>query len=209
MRKTLLAAAAIAAMTLGVGTAKATTVGDPVGDFRPSFIGPFTSDLDVTSFTVDLDRVANAFDLSATFAGPLDTSKANLYVIGVNTGTGVIQPFADIGEPKVIFNQALIVHENGVVTLGANTLSPAIIAGNGFSLVVPTSAFTSTGFAPRDFQFNLWPRTALTNNNQISDFAPQNATIAALPEPAAWALMIGGFGLAGARLRARRRVQPA
>ncbi|MFI4964640.1 MAG: PEPxxWA-CTERM sorting domain-containing protein [Caulobacterales bacterium] len=31
---------------------------------------------------------------------------------------------------------------------------------------------------------------------------------AAVPEPAAWALMIGGFGLAGATLRQRRR-QPA
>ena len=29
---------------------------------------------------------------------------------------------------------------------------------------------------------------------------------AAVPEPAAWALMIAGFGLAGARLRARRRL---
>src|SRR4051794_38647858 len=129
MRRTLLAAATIAA--LSVGTAKATTISDPVGDFLTSFIGPFTPDLDVTSFTVDLDRVANVFDFSATFAGPLDTSKANLYVIGVNTGTGLIRPFADIGEPNVIFNQALVVRENGVVTLGANTLSPATISGNG------------------------------------------------------------------------------
>ena len=31
-----------------------------------------------------------------------------------------------------------------------------------------------------------------------------DATVAGVPEPASWALMIGGFGLAGATLRRRR-----
>ena len=31
-----------------------------------------------------------------------------------------------------------------------------------------------------------------------------NESIAAIPEPTTWALMIGGFGLAGAALRRRR-----
>ena len=33
-----------------------------------------------------------------------------------------------------------------------------------------------------------------------------NNAIAAVPEPTTWALMIGGFGLAGASLRRRRMV---
>lgn len=37
-------------------------------------------------------------------------------------------------------------------------------------------------------------------------FAHQSFAIAAVPEPATWALMIGGFGLAGAALRRRRGV---
>jgi hypothetical protein len=31
----------------------------------------------------------------------------------------------------------------------------------------------------------------------------------AVPEPATWAMMVGGFGLAGAAVRARRRMRPA
>jgi hypothetical protein len=34
------------------------------------------------------------------------------------------------------------------------------------------------------------------------------AVTVSVPEPASWALMIGGFGMAGAMLR-RRRAQPA
>lgn len=34
----------------------------------------------------------------------------------------------------------------------------------------------------------------------------QNMSITAVPEPGSWALMISGFGLAGAALRSRRRV---
>jgi len=41
------------------------------------------------------------------------------------------------------------------------------------------------------------------------DFVLDNLTITSVPEPAAWALLIVGFGAAGARLRARRRPVPA
>jgi hypothetical protein len=39
--------------------------------------------------------------------------------------------------------------------------------------------------------------------------ARQSFAMAAVPEPGTWALMIGGFGMAGAMLRRARRVQPA
>jgi PEP-CTERM motif len=53
-----------------------------------------------------------------------------------------------------------------------------------------------------------------TSQNEASagyvDYIALNGTVGgAVPEPAAWALMIGGFGLAGASLRRRRAMQAA
>ncbi len=43
------------------------------------------------------------------------------------------------------------------------------------------------------------------NNNDSADgYRLDSISVAAVPEPATWALMISGFGLAGASLRRRR-----
>jgi hypothetical protein len=208
MRKLLLVAGAILTLA-GAGAAQAATVADPVGDFLPSFVGTHDPDLDVTSFSVNYDPVGLAFSLSATLAGPINPALPGLYVIGVNTGTGAIAPFAGIGEPNVIFNQVAVVQKTGAAAIGLNNLT-ANISGNAFSLVVPLSLLPSTGFTPQDYGWNLWPRNGLGNNNQISDFAPENATLAAgIPEPASWALMIAGFAVLGGVLRRRRTVRMA
>jgi hypothetical protein len=206
MRKTLLAAAAALAYA-AAAPAHATAIDDPAGDFLPSFIGAHDADLDVTAFSVSFDDVAMAFNFSATLAGDIDPSKAGFYVIGANTGTGTIRPFASVGAPNVIFNQAIVVQKTGLAAVSGNPLA-ATISGNSFSLVVPLALLPSTGFAPERYGFNLWPRIALGNNNQISDFAPDNATIAAVPEPATWALMIMGFGALGTALRRRKLWAP-
>jgi len=209
MRSLLLAALPVLALACAA-PAHAVTVADPTGDFLPTFAGPDDADLDVTSFFVKYDSAANAFRLQGEVAGDIDPSKAGLYAIGVNTGTGPIAPFADVGAPNVIFNQVIGVLKTGAAFVGANPLT-ATIDGNVFRVVVPLALLPSTGFAPADYQFNLWPRTALGPNNAlISDFAPDNATIsAAVPEPATWAILLAGFALAGAALRRRSRVRAA
>ena len=201
MRKILLCAGAV--LALAAGSAKAALIGDPTGDFLPSFIGPNDADLDVTSFSVSFDDPTDTFTLRATLAGDVDPSRAGLYVIGVNTGTGVIQPFGGIGAPNVIFNQALVIQKTGAGVVSGHAFTASIL-GNTIAALIPLSFLPSTGFAARDYGFNIWPRIALGNNNQIADFAPNNATLAAVPEPAAWGLMIGGFSLAGGALRRRR-----
>lgn len=63
-----------------------------------------------------------------------------------------------------------------------------------------TTTFTSGdtgGATPLAFEFRGLGSTA-------ADFAIDNVTMSAVPEPATWALMIGGFGLAGMQLRRRR-----
>ena len=81
----------------------------------------------------------------------------------------------------------------------------ATISGNDIKLAIPTALLHTTGFTPGHFGFNLWSRDGSAGLPSIADFAPNNATLSAVPEAAAWALMISGFGLAGATLRGRRK----
>jgi hypothetical protein len=191
--------------------ATATTVSDPVGDILPSFVGTGSPDLDVTSFSVSLDPSATTFSLGAVLAGDIDPALAGFYVIGVNTGSGAIKPFAGIGEANVTFNQVIIVRKNGTATLGANSLT-TLLSGNQFIVSVPVSLLLSTGAAPADYGFNIWPRegAVVTGNSQITDFAPNNALLSAnglvtaVPEPATWLSMLLGFTLIGGAMRFRR-----
>ena len=54
------------------------------------------------------------------------------------------------------------------------------------------------------FQFDTIHPTAAVQQALFQDLDRQFALTAAVPEPASWALMIGGFGLVGASLRRRR-----
>jgi hypothetical protein len=208
--KTIRLAATLLAL-IASSPAVASTVSDPVGDFLPSFTGTASPDLDVTSFSVSLDPGATTFSLGAVLAGDIDPSLAGFYVIGVNTGSGAIHPFAAIGEPNVTFNQVIVVQKNGTATLGANSLT-ILLSGNQFIVDVPVSLLTSTGATPQNYGFNIWPRfgSTVTGNAQISDFAPDNALLSAngllpVPEPASWLMMLLGFGLIGGTMRIGRR----
>ena len=190
----------------------AATVSDPTGDFLPSFVGVASPDLDVTSFSVALDPGATTFTLGAVLAGQINPVNAGFYVIGVDTGAGAIKPFAAIGEPNVIFDQVIVVQKNGTATLGANMLNVSMV-GNQFIVTVPTSLLPSTGASLANYGFNIWPRfgASVTNNSQISDFAPNNALlsvnglIGAVPEPSYLLMMLLGFGLVGTALKFRRQ----
>ena len=196
------------AAQLAATPAAAVAVSDPTGDFLASFVGARTPDLDVTGFSVVFD--GTNFLIGGTLAGDIVPANNALYVIGIDTGTGAIRPFADIGEANVIFNQVIILNgATGTATLGSTTLTSSI-TGNAFSILLPGGLPTSTGATPPQYGFNLWPRLGLGNNNQISDFGPQNdlLRVAAVPEPASWGLMLLGFGAIGTAMRRRRREQP-
>lgn len=193
-------------LSAAAAPAAAVTIGDPVGDFLPTFVGPHNADLDVTNFSVVFD--GTNFLLGGTLAGDILAADTPLYVIGINTGTGPNAPFGNIGEPNVAFNQVILINgatQSGLL-VGDGPLTTSI-TGNAFSVIAPLSLLTSTGRPPQQYGFNLWPRLGLGNNNQISDFAPQNAllTIAPLPEPSTWAMMLLGFGGIGLAMRRRRR----
>jgi len=190
--------------------AVATTVADPVGDFIPSFTGPQTGDLDVTSFSVTFNPTTEIFAITGVLAGNIDPQADYYYVTGVNTGAGAIAPFGSIGEPNVVFDRAVIVGSEGAgeAFVGANPLD-FTISGNTFQVLVPLSLLPSTGRDPTAYAFNLWPRTDLVPSNlaAISDFAPNNSEIhpTAVPEPSSWLLLLAGFAAMGGTLRYQSR----
>jgi len=211
MRNLLLAAGAI--LALGAGSAAhATTVIDATGDFLPGYIGPRTADLDVVSFSVNYNANTQIFQIDSTFAGAINTADTgSFYVIGINTGTGPIAPFAGVGQPNVRFNQAMVIQKSGagsINVLGTPQTFTATIDGASFSALIPLSFLPTTGFRPEDYGFNIWPRLPAAQLSSLADFAPENALISAgVPEPATWALMILGFGAAGSMLRRRIAAQ--
>jgi hypothetical protein len=58
---------------------------------------------------------------------------------------------------------------------------------------------------PIEFSFTTGNSYFLLDNVSLSDFGPAEA----VPEPATWAMMIGGFGLIGGAMRRRQKVSTA
>jgi len=195
----------MAAFSIATAANAQSSIIDPAGDFLASYSGPHQADLDITSLSVSYNPGTMDFLIQSTFAGAIDPSLPGFYVIGANTGTGT-GPFGSIGAPDVKFNKVILVQKNGTATLGGTPLAPGsvTIGGNALSLIVPLSLLPSTGFSPGRYGFSIWPRSGAGGLEVISDFAPNNATLAAVPEPAAWSLMLGGFGIVGGALRRRR-----
>lgn len=189
---------------------------DPVGDFIPSFAGPRNADLDVVSSEVTLEGLQFVFN--ARLAGPVGLTTGSLYVLGLNRGAGTAR-FPVIA-PGVLFDEVLAVTGNGVATVrdliaGTATTLPAnatTISGDILTVSFPANLAPSLGLAPSSYTWNLWPRTGAGNDNQISDFAPDNSnvrvTVASVPEPSTIALFsLGALGFLLMRRRSNTRYQ--
>jgi len=200
------------AVVLGeCGLAKADIISDPVGDFLPTFKGARDGAFDVISAGGTFD--GSFFHLFGKLAGPVSGAPPGsipLYVWGINTGTGP-NNFANIGNPNVRFNNVFTLNAAGV-TNNANVKGR--IEGDMVFLDVPLSAVPSTGFAPQNYLWNLWPRDTspapdpapIGNANAIADFAPDNAVAAftTIPEPSTLVLFAGMLGALGVVRRWRK-----
>jgi hypothetical protein len=195
----------------GLASPAIASISDPAGDFLPTYVGPQGGDLDVLSIDVRLN--GPNLVLSARLAANIGTTAGALYVWGIDRGQGTARFVG--GSPSVgagvLFDSVLVLLPNGTGNFvdllnGANSFGLAVgaVSIDGPTIVgtVPIASIPSTGFSVANYGFNLWPRVPGAGNAFISDFAPDASTVrAVVPEPAAWALMIVGFGLVGSALR--------
>jgi hypothetical protein len=160
-------------------------VGDPVGDFLPTYVGPRGGDLDVSGAQVTF--TGTDFLFSATMEAPIGTTPQAFYVWGVDRGAGATTAdFASLGLPKIMFDLVVVVRPGGDslvndLDAGIRTALPAAnisIDGNTIMARVPLSMLVSLGLNPEQYMWNLWPRWdgIPFSDPQISDFAPGNRT---------------------------------
>jgi len=202
----------------------AATLTDSPGDFLATYTGPTSGDLDLLSASVSYD--GSHFRLSATVDGAIGSTPGALYVWGINRGAGA--PRLTFGSPPVggtvLFDAVAVMFPDGLAravtfpSAGPPSITPlpglVAVSGSTIGGSFAASLFPTNGLAPEDYTFTLWSRARVNplfdgTNAEIADFAPNVGGItAAVPEPGTWALMIAGFGLAGAGLRRRTAVRP-
>jgi len=194
-----------------------------------SYAGPQNPALDVLSAEVILDSVTQTLTFTSTMGGPLSSlvgpGNANLGIFawGINHGYGN-NNFASIGLAGVVFDAVLSVNANGTGTYrGTATPAGSITTnGNTITAILPI-AFLGPPPAPGNatgpllpielWSFNLWPRSAIRfdgtplggGNQQIADFAPDNAMFRATPVPEPATMLLLASGLVAARITRRRR----
>lgn len=203
--------ALLAAALLLTSAVPATAVSrtDPAGDYLAGYTGAKYGDLDVLDFSASI--VGSNFVLSSTMAGAVGTTAGGIYVWGVNRGAGTAGFGASLGLTNVLFDSVVILRPDGTGTAvripgGPTALAAGsvTISGNTITGTIPIALLPSTGFSPGHYGFNLWPRLNGGPVTNIADFAPDNATIRAVPEPASWAMLVAGFALVGGTMRRRR-----
>jgi hypothetical protein len=218
--KASLFAAALAAATVPQA-AHSVTLPDPTGDFLATYEGPQNAGLDIVSAGVSFD--GTSFRLSATVNGPIG-APGSLYVFGVNRGSGTAR-LQFLGAPPavgadVLFDAVAVLFPDGLGRVAAfpaagppvitNLPGAVTVSGNSISGSFDLSLLPSRGFAASDYTFTLWSRQRVNpaadgTNSEIADFSPTLS----VPEPASWAMMIGGFGMIGCALRRRKVATPA
>jgi hypothetical protein len=199
--------------------AAAETISDPVGDFLGSFTGAQNADVDLISASATFD--GTNFILSSTSNGAIGSSAGSLFVWGINRGQGTAR--LGLGNPSigagVLFDSVAVFFPDGTAravtfpTAGPPVINPltgaVTVSGNTITGVVPLALLPSNGASPLNYTFTLWSRLRVNpasdgTNAEVADFAPNGRAIyASVPEPTSWAMMIAGFGLAGAALRRR------
>jgi hypothetical protein len=208
MKRAFWAASVAAVSLLGAASAQATTV--YFSDFGPgnSYDGGSGWTVSTAASTIN-DDITSGMQFTAAASGSVDTIDIALSVAG-GSGAADIDLWTDasgafgtlLGSWHVIAAPAFGSSNNSPITISGIT-GVTLTAGTGYWLNA-----TATGDTWGAWNSNtIGLMGTLKQNN--SNFGGENIGAfdilgGAVPEPATWAMMIGGFGLAGAALRRRR-----
>ena len=217
MFRPFLSIAAAGALTMAAAPAVAAT--DAADDFLATYTGPQDASLDILQASAVFD--GTSFHLSATLASAPGAIEGSIYVWGINRGGGA--PRLTFGAPavgpSVLFDAVAVMFPDGLGRIAilpemgppAITNLPGLIEVHGDTIrgVFDAALLPGNGFEPGDYTFTLWSRARVNPlfdgaNSEIAAFAPDVGGFrAAVPEPAAWALMILGLAAAGTAIRRR------
>lgn len=195
MKKMLLAAVAVATLT---GSANAVTL------IGAAVTGPTGTVWDTTqnSFYTLFLQAPGLGD----FINPNDEAISANVADGANrfllAGDGF--PIGTNGDSDALYNLALT-FDNGLVLTGQYTPTTNTFLG-GPSQIVDGVRYTLNEFSYRRFLGDSVSRFTATPGDDGNDYTGNfRFTSAAVPEPATWAMMLGGFGLVGLATRRRTR----
>ncbi|MDQ6943490.1 MAG: hypothetical protein M3169_13375 [Candidatus Eremiobacteraeota bacterium] len=183
--------------SLTTGNAFAFRFNESAGQFYRDYTGPQRPAINAIGADGSFSTSAQTITLIAKMAGPIFTGGPNYYVWGFDRGTASTKaaPFPD--EPAVKFDAVLVVTADpangttlkGVINLlngsAAQPVSPGLLAADTIQVTFPASMLPTTGAAPAQYTWNLWPRSGLggTAAAQIASFIPDNLMANLLPAP--------------------------
>jgi hypothetical protein len=103
---------------------------------------------------------------------------------------------AGAGETGVLFDKVVVLNNNDTSPTAGVTVTHS---GDELFAIIPLSVLPSTGFAPQNYTWNLWPCDPLfaSGNAAVSDFAPDNSDAAVTLTPEPGALTLAGLGVLG------------
>lgn len=195
MLRSLKACAAAAALLACAGQAHAVTY---IATLSGPAESPPNASPGVGTATVFINETTDIMDVHVSFSGLIGTTTAShihCCTAVAETGTAGVAtevPFFDSFPIGV--TSGSYVHLFNLLDLSA--YNPAFVTANGGTAASAEAALIS-GLNAGTAYLNI--HTQFRPGGEIRGF------LTAAPEPASWALMVGGFGLAGAALRRRRR----
>ncbi len=189
MRKAILAALATT-MSLAISTtASAAIFGGSNVDFGTT---PFTFGISGNNFTLSYNP-QGAFDIDPVFLQTSGTAAV--------TAAGGFPGFPLVPSPAFVGANTFGPDSfPGYASFTTPTAVPFSIVDGDLGLRVTVGSDNFYGYAR--FAGSMLESFAFESNANQAITAP---SVAAVPEPATWAMMIGGFGLIGGTMRSRRR----
>ena len=163
-----------------------------------------------------LTLIVSVAALAATLSAPAHAALLNFTLTGSRDATFQLDsnPMPDIFSSSVFGDQIQFANVDGTFG-GVDGTAPSIGFGSGvfaslningtalgFTQFAGPALFSGTAAAPV-FSTGVFNLTSIVSGSSTLTIS-EAAGAGVVPEPGAWALMIGGFGLTGAMLRRRR-----